>query len=144
MKEWNYDLTTKEQRSLKKRYLFWLYKAVKEPLDKIDRKFTQLEIDKKLLKELNSVKAPQDKSGWDKLIGELRVYIDNKEKDAISLKYYDQQKNLKIDYLFLKAKLRAIEQLILDEFGKKQLQSMKLLYEEEMIKRIIQERQPHK
>ena len=38
--------------NLKKRYLIWLYKEAKEALDKVDRKFTQLEIDKFILEEL--------------------------------------------------------------------------------------------
>jgi hypothetical protein len=37
---------------LKKRYLIWLYKENREALDRVDRKFTQIDIDKFILEEL--------------------------------------------------------------------------------------------
>ena len=46
-------MDAKEIKNLKKRYLIWFYKTTKEALDKIERKFTQMEIDKFILKELN-------------------------------------------------------------------------------------------
>lgn len=45
----NDNLNTKK---LKTRYLVWLYKTTKERLDRIDRKFTQLEVDRFILREL--------------------------------------------------------------------------------------------
>ena len=37
---------------LKKRYLIWLYKETKEAHDRVDRKFTQIDIDRCILEEL--------------------------------------------------------------------------------------------
>ena len=47
-------MDAKEIKNLKKRYLIWFYKTAKEALDKIERKFTQTEIDKFILKELKA------------------------------------------------------------------------------------------
>ncbi|MDD2752421.1 MAG: hypothetical protein PHN59_04750, partial [Candidatus Omnitrophica bacterium] len=62
-------------KNLKKRYLVWFYKTSKEALDKVERKFTQLEIDNFVLKEL--AKQNQDKK-LDKFIAEFKEYIRNK------------------------------------------------------------------
>lgn len=134
-------LTKEEVSNLKKRYLIWLYKTAKESLDRIDRKYTQLEIDKKIFQSLEDTKALVDKSAWQKLLSDFRNYIEKKEEEAISLRYTNQEGHLKADYLFLKNKLKAIEKLISDEFGKNQLRNIKSLYEEEMIRRIMEERE---
>lgn len=117
---------------MKKRYLIWLYKTTKEVLDKIERKFTQLEIDNFILKELKK----ENKGGKIKeFIDELEFYIQNKEKDGLSLKY--ENKELKPQHQFLEAKLKAIEKAIIKELGKKTLKEIKVLYEIEMIERIL-------
>jgi hypothetical protein len=72
-------------------------------------------------------------------IEEFKVYIQNKEKDALAQKY--EGKELKPEYNFLQIKLKAIEKAIEKEFGKKWLEEIRGLYEEEMIRRIIEERQ---
>lgn len=122
--------------SLKKRYLFWLYKTTKEALDKIERKFTQIEIDRSILKDLEK----QDKDNKiGKFIDEFRAYTQNKEKDGLSLKY--ENKELKPDCLFLVFKLKAIEKAIVKFFGKSGLKEIKDAYEKEMLKRILEEKQ---
>lgn len=122
-------------KNLKKRYLIWLYKNTKEALDRIERKFTQIEIDNFILRELK--KEDRAKRAR-KFIVEFKAYIKNKEKDGIMLKY--QGKELKPDYYFLVIKLEAIEKAIVRELGKSALGEIKELYEEEMLKRIIEER----
>lgn len=122
-----------EIRNLKKRYLIWLYKTTKEAVDRIERKFTQLEIDSFLLKELRkSDKLKRAK----KFIDEFENYIQNKAKEGLSLKY-EEGKTLKPDYYFLELKLRAIEKAIVAGFGRKLLEEIKALYEMEMTERIL-------
>ena len=119
-------------KNIKKRYLLWLYKTAKESLDKIERKFTQSEIDRLILKELEK----QDKyNKVKKFIGEFRIYIQNKEKDGLSLKY--ENKDLNPDYLFLVLKLKAIEKTIISELGRVGLKQIKSHYEQEMTERIL-------
>ncbi|MGA2775729.1 MAG: hypothetical protein ABSE81_06715 [Candidatus Omnitrophota bacterium] len=125
-------MDTKEIKNLKKRYLLWFYKTVKETLDKIERKFTQLEIDKFILKEMKS--KNKDKK-CDKFIAEFEAYILNKEMDGIGLKF--EGKQIKSDYAFLELKLKAIEKAIVKELGKKGLDDIKVLYEKEMTERIL-------
>ena len=50
--------------NLKKRYLIWLYKETKEALDRVDRKFTQIEIDKFILEELQKATYGSIRSFW--------------------------------------------------------------------------------
>lgn len=119
-------------KNLKKRYLIWFYKAAKEALDKIERKFTQLDIDKFILKEL---KAKDKDKKAKKFIAEFQAYILNKEMDGFSLKY--ETKQLKPEYYFLDLKLKAIEKAIVKELGKKALSEIKSLYEKEMTERIL-------
>lgn len=119
-------------KNLKKRYLIWLYKMAKEALDKIERKFTQLEIDRFMLKEL---KKEDRNKRIEKFISEFETYIRNKEKDGLSLKY--EGAKLKPDYYFLVLKLKAIEKAIKKELGKHSLKEIKALYEKEMTERIL-------
>lgn len=119
-------------KNLKKRYLIWLYKTTKEELDRIERKFTQLEIDKFIIKEL---KAKDKEKRAQKQIAEFQAYILSKEMDGLELKFEDKQ--LKPQYYFLKLKLGAIEKAIQKECGKKGLGEIKALYEKEMTERIL-------
>jgi len=119
-------------KNLKRRYLIWFYKTTKEAWDRVERKFTQVEIDRAILDEL-------DKPGTDKrlqgFIDEFKVYIQNKEKEGLDLKY--EGNKLKPEYHFLGLKLRAIEKVIMKELGKKALNEIKSLYEEEITRRIL-------
>jgi hypothetical protein len=121
-----------DRKNLKKRYLIWLYKTTKEALDRIERKFTQLEIDRFILEELKK----QDKNNQvEKFIREFEVYIQNKEKDGLSLKY--SGKKLNPEYQFLILKLNAIEKAIIKNLGKNALTQIQSLYEKEMTERIL-------
>src|SRR3989338_5707293 len=125
-------MNKQDLKNLKKRYLIWLYKTTKDTLDKIERKFTQLEIDRLLLKELrNSDKDNKAK----KFIDEFDMYAQNKKTEAMNLKYDNGQ--VKPEYDFLDLKLKSIEKAVTKQFGKKVLEEIKLLYEMEMTERIL-------
>lgn len=123
-------------KNLKKRYLIWFYKTTKEALDKIERKFTQLDIDRFIFKEL---KAKDKEKRAERFIAEFQAYILSKEMDGVGLKYTGKQ--LKPDYYFLDLKLKAIERAIVKELGKKALDEIKALYEKEMNRRIMEQRE---
>ena len=125
-----------DSKGLKKRYLIWFYKQVRESLDKIDRKFTQLEIDQYILEQMRKLDTNRAAKNY---IEEFKVYIQNKEKDALGRKY--NGKELKPEYYFLQLKLQAIEKSVEKEFGKKGLDEIEALYEQEMVRRILEERE---
>jgi hypothetical protein len=120
-------------KNLKKRYLIWFYKVTKEALDKVERKFTQLEIDKLVLRELK--KQNKDKKA-EKFIAQFEAYILNKEMDGFGLKYDGKQ--LKPEYYFMDLKLRSVEKAIIKELGNNGLKEIKALYEKEMTRRILE------
>ncbi|MEW6101121.1 MAG: hypothetical protein AB1481_02370 [Candidatus Omnitrophota bacterium] len=122
----------KDTLNLKKRYLLWLYKTTKQEVDKVERKFTQLEVDRFILKELKKLDKSK-KAG--KFIDEWEAYIKSKEIDGLALKY--ENKSLKLDYYFLSLKLKAIEKATIKELGSKKLDEIKHLYEKEMTERIL-------
>jgi len=119
-------------KNLKKRYLVWFYKTTKEALDKIERKFTQAEIDRFILKELK--KSDKDKT-IESFIAQFEDYLRKKEEEGVSLKF--ENKKPKPHYLFLTRKLEAIEKAITKELGKEALKEIKVLYEMEMTERIL-------
>lgn len=123
-------------KNLKKRYLIWFYKTTKEELDKIERKFTQLEIDRFILKEL---KNKDKEKRAEKFIAEFHAYILSKEMDGIGLKY--ESKQFKAGYYFLVLKLKAVERSIIKELGNKSMDEIKALYEKEMTRRIMEQRE---
>jgi hypothetical protein len=133
----------RDEKSLTKRYLFWLYKTTKEAFDRFERKFTQLEIDELILKEiekeLKEAYLPQEKKSLEKFVNDFRSYIDKKEDDCAKLKY--KGKKTDPEFLFLDVKLAAIEKTIVLAFGRKALEELKDAYEKEMLARIMQERE---
>ncbi|MFA5287167.1 MAG: hypothetical protein WC394_02725 [Candidatus Omnitrophota bacterium] len=125
----------KDIKNLKKRYLVWFYKAAKEALDKVERKFTQVEVDRFILKELRKA----DKDGVvETFIRQFEGYIYKKEQEGLKLKF--ENRKIKPDYLFLTFRLQAIEKAIVKELGLKALEEIKLLYEIEMTERILRSR----
>jgi len=129
--------------NLKKRYLIWLYKTTKEAFDCYERKFTQLELDEDLLKEieleLKDTYMPQEKKALEKLVNDYRNYIVEKENACLKLKY--KGKKINPEFIFLDAKLNAIETIIARELGRGALAQIKEAYEKEMERRILEERQ---
>lgn len=136
----------RDEKNLKERYLTWLYKTTKESFDRYERKFTQLEIDEYILlemeKELKGAYLPQEKKPLEKLVNDFRNYIADKEKSCLKLKY--KGKKIDPEFIFLDVKLESIEKAIIRELGKEQLEKIKSAYHQEMLKRIIEEKQEHR
>ncbi len=126
-------------RNLKKRYFVWLYKTTKEAFDKHERKFTQLDIDKFILtemeKELGHAYLPHEKDAVREHILDFIAYIENKEKACSELRGEDRTKSA--EFIFLDLKLKAVEKAILKELGKRALARIRAMYEQEMTERIL-------
>lgn len=132
-------MNNQDIKNLKKRYFIWLYKTTKEEFDKFERKFTQTDIDKDILAEMENVLMgsylPHEKVALEKLVNDFREYIAAKEKSCLELKY--QGKKTNPDFIFLDVKLNAIEKIIVKELGRRALEEIKRLYEKEMARRIL-------
>lgn len=132
-------MNNQDIKNLKKRYFVWLYKTTKEAFDKFERKFTQTDIDKDILLEMENVLMgsylPHEKVALEKLVNNFREYIASKEKSCLELKYQGLRTNP--EFIFLDVKLNAIEKLIAKEFGRKALEEIRALYEKEMTCRIL-------
>jgi len=130
-------------RDLKRRYLIWLYKAIKEAFDRKERKFTQLDIDKFMLdemnKELGQAYLPHEKENIQKHMLDFIAYIENKEKDCAQLRGQDKEKSA--EFIFMDMKLQAVEKAIVKELGKRELARIKRMYEKEMTRRILEEKE---
>jgi len=126
-------------KNLKKRYFIWLYKTTKEAFDKFERKFTQTDIDKDILKgienELMGSYLPHEKAQLEKMVDDFQEYISTKEKACLELKAQGLRKNT--EFIFLDVKLNVIEKLIVKELGRRALAEIKGMYEKEMARRII-------
>ena len=128
---------TLDLKNLIRRYLLWCYKTTKEDLDRIDRYFTQALVDRRILDLL--LKNKESDKAYQKKIADFQLYMDTKEKNALNKKYLNlKNKILQPDYLYLKTRLAAIEQVIVEFFGKKELRSIQSHYENEMTRRILQ------
>ena len=132
-------MNSQDIKNLKKRYFVWLYKTTKEAFDKYERKFTQVEIDKDILIEMENTLMgsylPHEKVALEKMINSFQEYIAAKEKACLELKYQGLRTNP--EFIFLDVKLNAIEKLIIKELGRKALEEIKALYEKEMTERIL-------
>jgi hypothetical protein len=135
-------MQSQDIKNLKFRYLLWLYKTIKEDLDRIERKFTQLDIDKevfqRIVKQADSLDS-KDKKSLGKSLQEFKEYIKKKEKDAQDLKFDGQR--LRPQYHFLLLKLKAVEKTIIQQLGQKAKDRIKTLYECEMQRRILESRE---
>jgi len=132
----------RDRKNLQFRYLLWLYKTTKEEFDRIERKFTQVAIDRKLLRSMAGQEDALRLKGEmtsGKFIKDFEDYIDKKEKEGVKLKF--EGKRLKPEYYHLSLKLEAIEKAIVEEFGRRGLRGIKTLYEHEMRRRIIEARE---
>ena len=132
-------MNKQDVKNLKKRYFIWLYKTTKEAFDKYERKFTQTDIDKDILLEMENTLLgaylPHEKKALERFVNDFKEYISNKEKACMDLKYQGRKTNP--DFIFLDVKLNAIEKLIIKEMGRRALDEIKGLYELEMIQRIL-------
>lgn len=128
----------KDIKNLKFRYLLLFYKAAKQEFDRIERKFTQLEIDKKILENMKEKMRrlePELKNGLTNYFEEFKDYLVKKERGRNVLKL--EKESLRPEYLFLSLKLRVIEEIIVRELGEDKKDEIKALYETEMRKRIL-------
>lgn len=134
-----------EEKNLYRRYLIWCYKTTKETLDRIDRKFTQLDVDDFILKELNKAPELKDKTKERKYrlkIIAFQQYMKHKEKSAYVDKYEQgRDGELKADYWYLYKRLEAIKKAIRSFLGGSELVKIEKIYEEEMIIRILKARE---
>ncbi|MDP2043642.1 MAG: hypothetical protein Q8K15_00560 [Candidatus Omnitrophota bacterium] len=132
-------MNNQDVKNLKKRYFIWLYKIAKEAFDKDERKFTQVDIDKDVLaemeKELLGLYLPHEKDALQRHINDFQKYIENKEKACSELR--DQHRKINPDFIFLEIKLDAIEKVIVRELGRRGMDEIKSLYEKEMTERIL-------
>jgi hypothetical protein len=126
-------------KNLKFRYLLWLYRTTKEGFDSIERKFTQVDIDRKIMRymreHINSRNLKR-KHEARKFLKDFKEYVNKKEKDGMELKF--EGRKLKPEYYHLSLKLEAIEKAIIEELGRRRLREIKALYEHEMRRRIIE------
>ena len=137
------ELSSNEKK-LMWRYLIWYYKSTKEDIDKIDRYYTQEIVDTFLLKKLKESKNFDNGKGSSVYLDCVDVfeeYRDNKKLKADEQKFFNvNEKKVCAEYQYLTDKLVAIEKAIEHFFGKKELDDIVSLYEEEMIDRILKAR----
>ena len=128
-----------DKKNLQFRYLLWLYKTTKEEFDRIERKFTQVAIDRQLLRYMTGQRDALKLKGEmtpGKFLKDFEDYIDTKEKEGVKLKF--EGSKLRPEYYHLSLKLEAIEKAIVEDFGRRGLRGIKTLYEHEMRRRIIE------
>ncbi|MCC6758370.1 MAG: hypothetical protein IT395_01920 [Candidatus Omnitrophica bacterium] len=125
------------EQDLIRRYLLWCYKTTKEDLDRIDRYFTQALVDRRLLDLF--LKNKETSAVYQQKIAEFQVYMGTKEKNALGKKYLNlKKKTLHPGYWYLQSRLAAIEQVIVEFLGRKELKSIQAAYEKEMTRRILE------
>ena len=134
-----------EEKHLTRRYLIWCYKTTKEAGDRIDRKFTQLKVDDYLWQQLlkGQKQIPDEvKQSYHENLEKFHVYIEKKQHEAIEQKFSDKEKEIpQAGYLYLKNRLRAVEQAIVFFLGAAELEKIRMLYEEEMTRRILESKE---
>ena len=128
------------EKNLTRRYLIWCYKTTKEDLDRMDRYFTQHLVDERVLALIS--KQSGKNSVHQKKVEDFKQYMALKEKNVLPKKYSDAAKKvLHPDYWYLKTRLAALEQVIREFLGAKELKSIQALYENEMTRRILESRE---
>lgn len=136
---------SENELNLVKRYLIWSYKTTKEDLDRIDRYFTQKNVDDYMFEELINTKEYQSSSGnkeFKQQVQNFEIYKEEKFTKAQNKKYIEGGNQIiSQDYLYLKYKLTAIEKAIVHFLGEGELKNIIKLYEQEMKQRIISARE---
>ena len=130
------------QKDLIRRYLVWCYKTTKEELDRIERYFTQLDVDSLVLKRLRfgaDYRRGKKEDPYRLLVDQFEDYMKKKEGNVLKKKFSDtRSKTLDPQYLYLKNRFAALEKTIVHFLGKPQLEAIRRSYEEEMTRRIVQ------
>ena len=133
---------TPNELLLIRRYLIWCYKTTKEDLDRVDRYYTQIKADKFILENLRTSAEYKKRKDYKKLVEDFEQYMKTKKANVDQKKFGDVLKGeVSVEYLYLKQRFAAIESAILHFLGKKDLQDITLLYENEMTQRILQARE---
>ena len=132
-----------QEKVLIQRYLIWCYKTTKESLDKIDRKFTQIKVDRFILSHIEKTRPQaQSQPEYRQLVDDFSAYIVSKEKDGLSQKFSNGKKRvLNAQYIYLQNRLNAVELAIRHFLGPRVLSKINLLYEQEMTRRIVESRE---
>lgn len=132
---------TQKEKNLTRRYLVWCYKETKEELDKIDRYFTQLKADDFILAQLKNTKDYRPSAGhrdYKNLVDQFKIYMNKKKSNVLKKKFRDNKHTkLNPEYQYLCNRFSAIEKTIAHFLGAKELNKISLLYEQEMIRRIL-------
>jgi hypothetical protein len=135
---------TQDHKALIRRYLLWFFKTTKESLERIERKTTQLTVDKYVFDHIKAAghKVPDHGRGkYNGLVKEFEAYIKAKREDELKLKFSDaRKKSLNPQYIYLKNRLQAVEAAVKHFLGEKELRKMRSLYEKEFTSRILQAR----
>jgi len=130
------------QKDLIRRYLVWCYKTTKEELDRIERYFTQLDVDAFVLKDLRSnadYRQSQRGDPYRQIVDQFEGYMKKKEENVLKKKYSDVSKrSLDPQFIYLKNRFAALEKAIGQFLGKRELEAIRRSYEEEMTRRILQ------
>lgn len=130
------------RNNLIRRYLLWCYKTTKESLDRIDRYYTQLDVDQFILEELNKRKKTKTDIGLKQLVLDFESYMDKKKVNVDEKKFLDvASRTLSPEYEYLRLRFSAIEKAINHFLGSKELARVRQLYEEEMSQRILSSRE---
>lgn len=130
---------TPGDKRLIKRYLIWCYKTTKEDLDRIDRYITQNQVDEFLfshLIETEEFRSAAGDTGFKKKVQAFEEYKIEKFAKVREKKFTDAEE-LRPEYLYLVRRMEAITAAITHFLGKKELDQIVDLYEEEMTARIL-------
>ncbi len=131
------NFLTENDKQLTRRYFIWCYKTTKESLDRIDRYFTQLKVDKFILDVLKNNDSHDDDKYTDR-INEFSNYMQKKEANVLKKKFEDADKIIiKEEYKYLTHRFKALEEAICHFFDKDELREINALYELEMTQRIL-------
>lgn len=132
-----------KDKALIQRYLVWCYKTTKESLDRIDRKFTQVKVDRFILSHLEKIQLQsQSRADYRQLVEDFSSYVSGKEKEGKLQKFLDGKEGaLNSNYIYLQNRLNAVELAIRHFLGPRALAKIVLLFEEEMTRRILESRE---
>lgn len=132
-----------KEKALIQRYLVWCYKTTKESLDRIDRKFTQVKVDRFILNQIEKVQLQsQARTDYRLLVEDFRSYTEGKEKEGLQQKFLNGKDTaLNSNYIYLQNRLNAVELAIRHFLGPRALAKIILLYEDEMTRRILESRE---
>lgn len=132
-----------KDKALIQRYLVWCYKTTKESLDRIDRKFTQVKVDRFILSHVEKIQLQSHpRADYRQLVEDFSSYVSGKEKEGKLQKFLDGKEGaLNSNYIYLQNRLNAVELAIRHFLGPRALAKIVLLFEEEMTRRILESRE---